>query len=325
MKLRRLGERELIAAIRKEFSGSGKNIVLGIGDDAAVVRPSRIPLILTKDLLVEDVDFIRSLHPARCIGRKSLNVNLSDIAAMGGNPKYALLGLAFPPDLSLTWVSEFMAGFGSAARQAGVDLIGGDVSKALTIMISVTVLGEGKNTVRRSGARPGHRIYVSGCLGDAKLGFLLTMKGLRLGRSKSADPILRAFLDPVPRIALGRELARRNIPSSMIDVSDGLSVDLMHICEESGTGAEIELARLPLSPGMRTFGGKKALDYAVHGGEDFELLFTAAPGKQNLLESLKKRFKITMIGRMTGKKGIYSVDRFGRKRRLEIKGYEHFT
>lgn len=325
MKLRRLGERELIAAIRKEFSGSGKNIVLGIGDDAAVVRPGRIPLILTKDLLVEDVDFIRSLHPARCIGRKSLNVNLSDIAAMGGNPKYALLGLAFPPDLSLTWVSEFMAGFGSAARQAGVDLIGGDVSKALTIMISVTVLGEGKNTVRRSGARPGHRIYVSGCLGDAKLGFLLTMKGLRLGRSKSADPILRAFLDPVPRIALGRELARRNIPSSMIDVSDGLSVDLMHICEESGTGAEIELARLPLSPGMRTFGGKKALDYALHGGEDFELLFTAAPGKQNLLESLKKRLKITMIGRMTGKKGIYSVDRFGRKRRLEIKGYEHFT
>jgi thiamine-monophosphate kinase len=325
MKLERLGERELIAAIRKEFSGSGKNIVLGIGDDAAVVRPGRIPLILTKDLLVEDVDFIRSLHPARCIGRKSLNVNLSDIAAMGGNPKYALLGLAFPPDLSLTWVSQFMAGFGSAARQAGVALIGGDVSKALTIMISVTVLGEGKNTVRRSGARPGHRIYVSGCLGDAKLGFLLTMKGLRLGRSKSADPILRAFLDPVPRIALGRELARRKIPSSMIDVSDGLSVDLMHICEESGTGAEIELARLPLSPGMRTFGGKKALDYALHGGEDFELLFTAAPGKQNLLESLKKRLKITMIGRMTGKKRIYSVDRFGRKRRLEIKGYEHFT
>jgi len=325
MKLRRLGERELIAAIRKEFSGSGPKAVLGIGDDAAVIRPGRIPLIVTKDLLVEDVDFIRSLHPARSIGRKSLNVNLSDIAAMGGNPKYALLGLAFPPDLSLTWVSEFLAGFGSAARQAGVALIGGDVSKALTIIISVTVLGEGKHVIKRSGARPGHRIYVSGCLGDAKLGFLLTLKGLRLGRSKSADPILRAFLDPVPRIALGRELARRDIPSSMIDVSDGLSVDLMHICDESGAGAEIELQRLPLSPGMRTFGGKKALDYALHGGEDFELLFTAAPGKQNLLESLKKRFKISMIGRMTREKGIYTVDRRGRKSRLEIKGYEHFT
>ena len=325
MKLRRLGERELIAAIRKEFSGSGPKAVLGIGDDAAVIRPGRIPLIVTKDLLVEDVDFIRSLHPARSIGRKSLNVNLSDIAAMGGNPKYALLGLAFPPDLSLTWVSEFLAGFGSAARQASVALIGGDVSKALAIIISVTVLGEGKHVIKRSGARPGHRIYVSGCLGDAKLGFLLTLKGLRLGRSKSADPILRAFLDPVPRIALGRELARRDIPSSMIDVSDGLSVDLMHICDESGAGAEIELQRLPLSPGMRTFGGKKALDYALHGGEDFELLFTAAPGKQNLLESLKKRFKISMIGRMTREKGIYTVDRRGRKSRLEIKGYEHFT
>jgi thiamine-monophosphate kinase len=325
MKLKRLGERELVAAIRKVFSSSGKSIVLGIGDDAAMVRPGRIPLILTKDLLVEDVDFIRRIHPAYSIGRKSLNVNLSDIAAMGGNPKYALLGLAFPPDLSLTWIREFLSGFGSAARQAGVALIGGDISKAPAIIISVTVLGEGKHAVRRSGARPGDRIYVSGCLGDAKLGFLLTKKGFRFGRAESADPILRAFLDPVPRIALGRELARRNIPSSMIDISDGLSVDLMHICEESGTGAEIELARLPLSPGMQAFGGKKALGYALHGGEDFELLFTAAPRKQDLLEGLRKRFKITMIGRMTREKGIYSVDRFGRKRRLEIKGYEHFT
>lgn len=325
MKLRRLGERELIAAIRKEFSGAGKNVVLGIGDDAAVLRPGRIPLILTKDLLVEGVDFIRRLHPAYSIGRKSLNVNLSDIAAMGGNPKYALLGLAFPPDLSPSWISQFMAGFGSAARQAGVALIGGDISKARTIVISVTVLGEGKHVVKRSGARPGDRVYVSGCLGDAKLGLLLTMKGFRLGRSESADPVLRAFLDPEPRIALGRELARRNIPSAMIDISDGLSVDLMHICEESGTGAEIELEKLPLSPGLRAIGGKKALEYALHGGEDFELLFTAAPGKQTLLESLPKRLKITMIGRITRKKGIYSVDRFGRKRRLEIKGYEHFT
>jgi len=325
MKLRRLGERELIAAIRKRFRESRKNIVLGIGDDAAVVRPGRNPLILTKDLLVEDVDFIRTLHPAYFIGRKSLNVNLSDIAAMGGTPKYALLGLAFPPDLSLTWVSEFMAGFGSAARGADVALIGGDISKGPAIMISVTVVGEGKNSVKRNGARPGDQVYVSGYLGDGKLGFLLTMKGFKLGRSKSADPVLRAFLDPAPRIALGRELARRKIPSSMIDVSDGLSVDLMHICEESGTGAEIELWRLPLSPGMRTFGGKKALDYALHGGEDFELLFTAALGKQELLGRLDKRFKITLIGRMTSKKGIYAVDRFGRKKRLEIKGYEHFT
>jgi len=325
MKLRRLGERELIAVIRKRFSESRKDIVLGIGDDAAVIRPGRSPLILTKDLLVEDVDFIRTLHPAYSIGRKSLNVNLSDIAAMGGIPKYALLGLGFPSNLSLTWVNEFMAGFGSAARQAGVALIGGDISKAPAIMISVTVVGEGKHSIKRSGAKPGDQVYVSGFLGDAKLGFLLTMKGFRLGRSKSADPILRAFLDPAPRIALGRELARRKIPSSMIDISDGLSVDLMHICEESGTGAEIELGRLPLSPGMRTFGGKKALNYALHGGEDFELLFTAALGKQEVLRRLDKRFKITRIGRITSRKGIYALDRFGREKRLEIKGYQHFT
>ncbi len=325
MKLERIGERELIAAIRKEFSPAGGKVRLGIGDDAAVLKPGPLPLILTKDLLVEDVDFIRAIHPAYAIGRKSLNVNLSDIAAMGGVPKYALLGLAFPPDLPSDWIREFLAGFGSAARRSGVDLIGGDISRAQTIMISVTVLGEGKNPIGRSGAKPGHRIFVSGCLGDAKLGFILTMKGFSPGRDNRADPVLRAFLDPEPRITLGRELARRKIPSSMIDISDGLSVDLMHLCQESGTGAEIELEKLPLSPGMRKFGGKKAVEYALHGGEDFELLFTAPPGKQALVEDLNKRFKITVIGRMTAKKGIYAIDSSGRKKPLEIKGYEHFT
>jgi thiamine-monophosphate kinase len=325
MKLERLGERSLIEAIRKEFARPGKNIRIGIGDDAAVLKPGKLPLILTKDLLVEDVDFIRKIHPAYYVGRKSLNVNLSDVAAMGGNPKYALLGLGFPSDLPTTWVKEFMAGFESAARRAGVKLIGGDISKAKQIVISVTVLGEGKKPVTRSGARPGHLIFVSGFLGDAKLGFVLTMKGLALGGDKSADRLLRAFLDPVPQIELGRELAQKNIASSMIDISDGLSVDLMHLCEESGTGAEIDLQSLPLSPGMKKFGGKRAVEYALHGGEDFELLFTATLEKEKLLEGPKKRFRITKIGRMTRKKGIFALDPYGAKRPLRVKGYEHFT
>lgn len=325
MKLERLGERELIAAIRREFSPTGKGVMLGIGDDAAVLKPGKLPLILTKDLVVEDVDFIRGLHPAFFIGRKSLNVNLSDVAAMGGTPKFALLGLGFPPDLSSTWVKEFLSGFESAARQAGVSLVGGDVSKAKEIIISVTVLGEGLKLVTRSGARPGHLVFVSGFLGDAKLGFVLTKKGISLGQDKRADPVLRAFLDPVPRIKLGCELARTKIASSMIDMSDGLSVDLTHLCQESGVGADIEFASLPLSPGMKTFGGKKGLDYALHGGEDFELLFTAPAAKGELLNALAKTFRITRIGRITGKKGITLIDGRGRRKRLEIKGYEHFT
>jgi thiamine-monophosphate kinase len=325
MKLERLSERSLIAAIRKEFARPGKNIRIGIGDDAAVLRPGKLPLILTKDLLVEDVDFIRKIHPAYYIGRKSLNVNLSDVAAMGGNPKYALLGLGFPADLPTNWVREFMAGFESAARQARVQLIGGDISRAKQIVISVTVLGEAKKPVTRSGAGPGHLIFVSGCLGDAKLGFVLTLKGLALGGNQSADRLLRAFLDPVPQIELGRELAQKNIASSMIDISDGLSVDLMHLCEESGTGAEIELQSLPLSPGMKKFGGKRAVEYALHGGEDFELLFTATLEKERLLEGLKKKFRITNIGRITRRKGIFALDPCGAKRSLSVKGYEHFT
>jgi len=325
MKLERLGERELIEAIRREFSSAGRRVTLGIGDDAAVLRPGKLPLILTKDLLVENVDFIRRLHAAFFIGRKSLNVNLSDIAAMGGTPKYALLGLGFPPDLSSRWVREFLAGFESAARQAGVVLVGGDLSKAKEIVISVTVLGEGLKLVTRSGARPGHLAFISGYPGDAKLGFELTLKRISLGGDKRADPVLRAFLDPVPQIHLGRELARSNIASAMIDTSDGLSVDLMHICDESGVGAEIELSSLPLSAGMKIFGGKRSVAYALHGGEDFGLLFTSPPAKGRLLDRLAKKFRITKIGRITRKKGIHLVDRSGRRTPLEIKGYEHFT
>lgn len=324
MKLQSLAERELIKAIRKEFSARRQDIILGIGDDAASIQPSKKLLFLTTDLLFEDFHFISSLNPPYFLGRKSLNVNLSDIAAMGGEPKFALLGLGLSSRTDTRWVREYFSGFKSAAKEGNITLIGGDISESKKISISVTVIGEGKNVIKRSGAKPGHLLYVSGYLGDARQGFLLLKRGWKPGKDKKADPLLRAFLDPVPQIALGQDLSRHRLASSMIDISDGLSVDLFHLCEESGLGAEIDVERLPLSPEIRHF-AKAPASLALHGGEDYQLLFSVAPQKLNFMIKLGKVYQLTSIGRMTQKKGIFIFDRQGKRVRLEIKGYEHFV
>jgi thiamine-monophosphate kinase len=321
-----LGERGLIELIRKSFPARGKNVLLGIGDDAAVLRPGCEPLILTKDLLVEDVDFLRDRHPAFFVGRKSLSVNLSDIAAMGGTPRAALLGLGMPGDLPLGWIRAFLKGFAAAGRDYRVDLIGGDVSGSREIVISVTLIGEGEPLVTRSGARPGDGVYVSGTLGDAALGFALIEAGASIRCRGAKADLVKAFLDPVPQLALGRALALRGLASAMIDISDGLSVDLRHLAEESGVGAAIETAALPLSAGMRACGGEYALKYALHGGEDFQLLFTVrpSPGNDAALAAVAKRYPLTRIGRIFEKKGIFAVDAAGRRTLLPARGYEHF-
>ncbi|MGB7296582.1 MAG: thiamine-phosphate kinase, partial [Candidatus Aminicenantales bacterium] len=207
MRLRSLRERDLVAAIRREFPPKDRDLVLGIGDDAAVIRGGRNRHVLTTDLLVEDVHFIASLHPPYYLGRKSLNVNLSDLAAMGGQPRFALLGLAMRKGLKTKWVEEFFRGLAAAAKEAGVGLIGGDISSAGKTVISITVWGTGKALVTRSGARPGDLIFLSGRPGDAAAGFRLLRRGFRLGKNQEADSLLRAFLDPAPQVALGRALA----------------------------------------------------------------------------------------------------------------------
>lgn len=324
MRLRKFGERELLAVIRRNFTVLRKDILLGIGDDAAVVKPGAGRLLVTKDLLVEDTDFILPFQDPRLLGRKSLNVNISDIAAMGGRSLYALLGLGLPREIVLDWVVEFFAGLKEAARTADVVLIGGDLSQARKVLISVTVIGRASGRViLRSGARPGDRIFVSGFLGDAKQGFLLYRKGLRLGDDPAKDFFLKAFLDPQPQTTLGRELSGLRSASAMIDCSDGLSVDLNHICEASGAGAEIDPAKIPLSPAMISF-QKKPLLLALHGGEDYQLIFTVKPRDLPKIASLRRRHRLTDVGRITREKGIWTVDAHGRRKVLEIKGFEHF-
>jgi thiamine-monophosphate kinase len=202
-------------------------------------------------------------------------------------------------------------------------LVGGDLSKSEKIMISVTVTGEAKSPVTRSGARAGDWIFVSGTLGDAARGFRLLEEGGLQGKGRGGRPLIRAFLDPTPRLELGALLARRKLASAMIDISDGLSVDLAHICEESGAGAEIDASRIPISSALRRF-SKDPLALAMNGGEDFELLFTVRPANLAAVRKLSSRFKLTMIGRVTAGKRVFLVGPDKKRVPLRPGGFEHF-
>lgn len=323
MRLNELGERRLIQRIRRAFGEPRADVLLGIGDDTAFVRAPGA-LLLTKDILVEDQDFRRALHPPRLLGRKALNVNLSDIAAMGGRPLYALVGLAMPGELEWAWLRSFMIGMRSVAREAGIVLVGGDLSRADKIFISVTVSGTVKRPIARRGARPGDRIFVSGTLGDAAAGLRLLEGAVPRERiSGGGGRLRRAFLDPSPRLELGALLARRKLASAMIDISDGLSVDLAHICEESRVGAEVDLERIPLSPALRRFSADP-LALALEGGEDFELLFTVKPANAGHVRKLARRFALTEIGRITAARRILGVVAGGKRGPLKARGYDHF-
>jgi thiamine-monophosphate kinase len=322
MRLKYLGERQVISRIRRAFGEKRADVLVGIGDDAALVRgPAR--LLLTTDILVEGQDFRLVDHPPRLLGRKALNINLSDIAAMGGRPRHALVGMALPGDVEEGWLRQFILGFRGAAREAGVALVGGDLSQADEIMIAVTVTGKVESPIARKGARPGDAVYVSGTLGDAAGGLRLLEKGGIHGVVKPVRPLLDAFLDPSPRLALGALLGRRKLASAMIDISDGLSVDLAHICAESGVGAEIDAERIPISEALKRF-TRRPLDLALNGGEDFELLFTVRPAKQAAVEALAARYGLTRIGVIIPGRSVRLVGPGRKKRALRARGFEHF-
>jgi thiamine-monophosphate kinase len=328
--LRALGERGLVALVRKMFPPS-RPVLLGIGDDAAWVEGGGRKL-LTTDLLLEGFDFTVPTHPPRLLGRKSLAVNLSDIAAMGGRPGYALLGLGLPDTTPFAWLREFLLGFREASRKARVLLAGGDLSAAKEILISVAVVGDADRIVTRSGARPGDLLFVSGTLGDAAAGLRLIQKGVapvRRGRPDASARLRRAFLDPTPRLALGRKLAQKGLATSMIDLSDGLSLDLARLCEASGVRALVEAKEIPLSESLRNIGGElpgaDPLALALHGGEDFELLFTAPVRKEaEILKLGTPDVPVARIGRIIRGHGVFIRDAAGKRRPLPAAGFDHF-
>ncbi len=323
MKLQRLTELDLIAAIRRDFAGGGKDVTVGIGDDAAVIPAGREPFVLTTDLLVEGTHFLRAIQPPFYLGRKSLNINISDVAAMGSRPRFALLGLGLPPRMPRAWVEEFFAGMRRAARDSGVKLIGGDLSRSEKILISLTIIGQGKRYIRRNGGRPGQALFISGFPGRARAGFELLRSGVRFGRDREADTLIRAFLDPVPQVELGLALARRRAASAMIDTSDGLSVDVRNLCRESGVGAEVEVEAIPVAEelGRRR---KAPLQDALYGGEDYGLLFAVPAAKLPAVERLRKRFALTRIGRLTRGSKVLLVYPSGRRTLFSPRGFRHF-
>lgn len=324
MKLPKLEEDSLIEVLRRDFHRIDPDLFIGIGDDAAVLRWGKRSLILTKDLLLEGTHFRTRWHPPELLGRKSLSVNVSDIAAMGGIPLYALLGMGLPGKTQPSWLEKFLSGLKAAAKEEGVSLIGGDTTRAAVITISVTLLGEAQKVVPRNGGRPGDLLYVSGTLGDARMGLRLLKQGIGPAASSAADHLLRAFLDPRPQSALGRRLGDVAPVSAMIDLSDGLSLDLVRLCRESGCGAEIDLGKLPVSAQVKEF-SRTPYREALHGGEDYQLLFCLRPEGKQVISELKKEFHLTEIGRMLPGPDIRVIDRRGRSQKLEHRGFKHFS
>ncbi len=328
MKLSDLGEFGLIGRIQKLATRTSSSARLGIGDDAAAVTLSAShTLLATTDALLENVHFDLSYTDLHSLGWKSAAANLSDIAAMGGIPRFCLTALGIPRWTTVEQISEFYRGFSALLKRHAAVLVGGDTTASPGgFFISVTVLGEiePRRLVTRAGARPGDRIFVTGTLGDSAAGLELLQKNVRR-EAGGVRRLIQQHLRPVPRVEWGRKLALAGCASAMIDVSDGLSSDLAHICEQSRVGAEVLAGRIPLSRALRSMAGRLGrplLQYALSGGEDYELLFTVPPSRVKKLYALK--LPVTEIGTITTGKIISLEDDTGRKSLLEPSGYDHF-
>jgi thiamine-monophosphate kinase len=311
-----LGEKKLIKQIRRSARG-GESVVTGIGDDCAVLSvPPGHELLVTTDFTIEKVHFRRDWHRPELVGRRCLTRGLSDIAAMGGEPRAAFLSLAVPGDVPQKWVDRFLKGLLDLAEEFKVPLAGGDTAQSAGgIQADIVVVGSvprGK-AVLRSGAKAGERIYVTGELGGSAAALA------RLEESKPLGAEYVRHFRPQARVAVGQWLRQQGVASAMIDVSDGLSTDLEHICQESHVGAEIEAEAIPRAQvGL----GKKrvALELALHGGDDYELLFTSAAAIPSEVEGVR----VTRIGRTTQSAGMRLIGADGKARRLAAAGWEHF-
>ena len=332
MKFSDLGEFGFINRIARQYSTQNPSILKGIGDDAAVISFSEDSVILlTNDQMIEGFHFGLETIDGQRLGRKALAVNLSDIAAMGGTPLGYTLSLGIPSQrISVDFVDDFYKGITDFGKMMGVDLIGGDTSEGgERLFIAIALLGKAvKNRViYRSGGKHGDDLYVTGSLGDSALGLILSERDIiKEGR----ESLLERHLSPMPRVSEGRTLAERGVPHAMIDVSDGLLADLNHIIAQSNIGAEVELSRLPLSSGFRTWAKKYVPDpvaLALGGGEDYELLFSASKKKSKEVNELSREMgiPITRIGRLSREiKGILLKDEKGNLTEAKPFGYDHF-
>jgi len=322
-----IAEKALIAQVRRMASARKNPAVrTGIGDDCAVLRLGagrgwHTDVLVTTDFTLEGIHFRRNWHSAEAVGHRCLARGLSDIAAMGGEPVAAFLSLALPRDLPQSWVDRFTRGFMSLADRYGMTLAGGDTAESphgiLADIIVVGAVPKGK-AVLRSGAKPGDRIYVGGELGGSAAA-VLQMRQKPKRKLNPRDYPQHFF--PEPRLELGRILREKALASAMIDTSDGLSTDLAHICEESSVGAELQAAAIPRASVGKPL-RKVDLQLALHGGEDYELLFTAPRSKR--IPARIAGVPITLIGYVTRLQRIFLMDETGAGGELKPQGWEHF-
>lgn len=316
-------EDQLIERVQKKFPASSRGVRVGIGDDAAVLRPGsgHAELVVTTDAFLENVHFFRKLHPPQAEGYKALARATSDIAAMGARCRCFFLTLGLPEACAGAWLDDFLGGMARAARRFGLVLAGGDTTRYPLVVASLTVVGEADpgRAVLRSGAKPGDLLCVSGRLGEAEL-------GLRLHRQKRWARLLTKHYYPEPRLALGEWLATRRYASAMIDTSDGLSTDLGHICKASGVGAVVWAEKVPAVkvPGELQRPGFDPLQLALHGGEDYELLFTVPRRLSGRLPASVGGVPITVIGEITREKKVIVVGAGGREAPLKPMGWDPF-
>jgi len=327
MKLSQIGEFSLLERLRNRFHARSRGLLLGIGDDAAVIKTAGNTLV-TSDMMVEGVHFDLSWSTPFQLGFKLVSVNISDIYAMGGIPRYILLNFAAGKDCTMRFFEDFFDGIEYALKTYAVSLVGGDISASDRIMLSVTAIGSAKTIVRRRGARPGDKICVTGTLGDAACGLELLR---RMKRTVDLEDTKKRHRSPLPWETAVSLMRRHLMPvardpsaisgkaTAMIDVSDGLLVDLGRLCRESGVGARVRIADVPRSDALKTAAsslGLSARALSLSGGEDYELLFTVSP---------KRKTYGICIGEITRSAGVEVIDDRGRRMNISHKGYQHFA
>ncbi len=330
-----LGEDQLVGLLRTLLSGPAPGVALGAGDDAALVQIGSHLIVLTADMLVDGVHFERERVSAHDLGHKALTVNVSDVAAMGGSPRFALVSLGLPDDVASNWMVELYGGLRDAAAEYAVAVVGGDTTRADRVVISVALTGEvaAGRAVTRAGARPGDRVCVTGSLGAAAGGLWLSHASpAEVASALSAEwgrELLAALDRPVARVGEGQTLAAAGA-TAMMDVSDGLALDLSRLCRESGVGAAVRPADVPVAAslhGLERQAGVRPLDLALGGGDDYELLATLPSGAvDGVAAQLRERFgtPLTEIGEVRLEPGLVAVEADGSERPLEPAGWDPF-
>ena len=334
MKVSDLGEFGLIELLAKlatqardEKAPAWRNLLIGIGDDAAAWRRDDAIELVTVDSFIQDIHFISDFTSWKEVGWKALAVNLSDIAAMGGSPRYAVVSLSLPDDTEVDDMLALYQGMIELAGEFGVAIVGGDTCRSPQVIINITVIGstvsQAGDMLTRSGAKEGDKIAVTGSLGAASAGWEMLSKGLRFD-AETTQQLRQPFVTPYPRVAEGQLLVKHGVRAG-IDISDGLVADLGHVCRASQVGARLNVDLIPVHPAARDSFGEQALTLALSGGEDYELLFT---GSAAIIDHAKKTVPcpVTVIGEMVAgdENKVTLVDRRGNPFALAGGGWDHF-